>query len=163
MKQELGYFPYKLQTGMALTAQNKQARIQYADHCLAQLEIDSDYLRNIIYSDKCSFSLSGGVNKQTCRIGGSERPQEVYEVPQGAELLMVWCAISERDIIGPYFFEDRSINGERYKRMLRYFSYPSLPTTPETSNFNRMVHRRTMPFPSANIWIKSLERVGLGG
>ena len=98
---------------MALTAQDKQARIQYAEHCLAQLAIGVDYLRNIIFSDECSFSFYGVVNKQNCRTWGFERPQEVFEVPEGAQSLMVWCTISERGIFGPYLFENESITEER--------------------------------------------------
>jgi len=52
---------------------------------------------------------------------------------------MVWCAISVKEIIGPYFFEDGTVTGERYKRMLRYFAFPRLRDYPETTIFQQDV------------------------
>ena len=50
---------------------------------------------------------------------------------------MVWCAISKRGIIGPYFFDDGSITGERYKRMLGYFFIPKLADYPGDIKFQQ--------------------------
>ena len=135
-RNELHVFPYKLQVGPQLSDQDKQARVHFAHSCLSKLTEDAGYLKRIIYSDECSFSLSGDVNKQNCRIWGTERPQEVYEVPQGAHSIMVWCAISSRGIIGPYFFENVSVTGESYKNMLRYFFFPKLRDYPPGRDFS---------------------------
>jgi len=126
LRQELHLFPYKLQMGSQLSDPDRHARLQYAHNFLANVANDGDYGSKIFYSDECSISLSGGVNKQNCRVWGSERPQVVYEVPQGAESIMVWCAISENGIIGPYFFENESVTGESYYKMLRYFFFPKM-------------------------------------
>ena len=67
-KQELRLFPYKLQIGSQLSDADKQARVQYAEYALSKLAVDPECLKRVIYSDECSFSLSGGVNKQNCRI-----------------------------------------------------------------------------------------------
>ena len=126
LRQELHLFPYKLQMGSQLSDPDRHARLQYAHNFLANVANDGDYGSKIFYSDECSISLSGGVNKQNCRVWGSERPQVVYEVPQGAESIMVWCAISENGIIVPYFFENESVTGESYYKMLRYFFFPKM-------------------------------------
>ena len=85
------------------------------------------------YSEKPKFSLSGLVNKQICRIWGSERPNEVYETFQNSSSVMVWCTSSKKKIIGPYFFEDGNVTGSRCKRMLRHFLLPELRDYPEST------------------------------
>jgi len=137
LRKELKMFPYKLQIGQQLSDLDKSNRIQFAQFCREQLNEDSGYLRRIIFSDECSFSLSGGVNKQNCRIWGTERPSTVYESPQSSASIMVWCALSKKEIIGPYFFENESVTGETYKRMLRYFFFPKLRDYPENVIFQQ--------------------------
>jgi len=39
---------------------------------------------------------------------------------------MVWCAISKTEVIGPYFFDDGTVTGDRYKRMLQYYLFLKL-------------------------------------
>lgn len=43
---------------------------------------------------------------------------------------MVFCAISENEIVGSYFFEDGTAIRERYKRILRYFQFVVLAKYP---------------------------------
>ena len=50
-----------------------------AQYCRRELRNDAEYLERIIFSDECTFSLSGSVNKQNCRIWGRESSNEVYE------------------------------------------------------------------------------------
>jgi hypothetical protein len=126
LRKELHLYPYKLQMGMALSDEDKQNRITFAHYIRSEFSNNNDYDSRLIFSDECSFSLSGGVNKQNCRIWGSERPQEVYESPQSAPSIMVWCAISKKGIIGPYFYENENVTGETYKKMLRYYFFPKL-------------------------------------
>ena len=39
---------------------------------------------------------------------------------------MVWCAVSEHEIIGTHFFENETVTSKSYKRMLRYYLNPRL-------------------------------------
>lgn len=137
LRRELHFFPYKLQVGSRLSDPDKHARLQYAHNFLSKLASDGDYAGKIWYSDECSFSLAGAVNKQNCRVWGTERPPEVYEVPQGAESIMVWCAISEKGIIGPYFFENGNVTGESYFKMVRYFFFPKVSNYPNDYFFQQ--------------------------
>ena len=63
----------------SLTEDRKMGRNIFAQYCLRELRNDPGYLERIILSDEYKFSLSGSVNKENCRIWGSERPSEVYE------------------------------------------------------------------------------------
>ena len=57
-------------------------------------------------SDEAHFQLSGFVNKQNCRFWGSANPRIIYQRPLHPAKVMVWCAVTAKHIIGPYFFED---------------------------------------------------------
>ena len=40
--------------------------------------------------------------------------------------LNVWCAMSKNQLIGPFFFEDDTVNGENYLSMLQQFFIPEI-------------------------------------
>lgn len=132
-------FPYILQVFSQLSDQDMQARVRFAQPCLSKLTEDARFIKRIIQSDECISSLSGGVDKQNCWILGTKRPQEVYEVPQGADSFMARCPISSRGIIDPEFFKIESVTEESHKMMLCYFSFLSFKTTSSTWCINRMV------------------------
>ena len=64
--------------------------------------------------------ISGYVNKQNCRIWGSENYQIIEERPLHAEKDPVWCALWYEGVIEPYFFEheDGTTVSERYGHRL---------------------------------------------
>lgn len=137
LRKELKMFPYKLQMATALTEDHKIRRKQFAQYCRRELRNDSQYLNRVLFSDECQFSLSGSVNKQNCRVWGTERPNLVFDTPQNSPSVMVWCALSRREIIGPYFFENENVTGATYKRLLRYFLFPKLRDYPENLIFQQ--------------------------
>ena len=51
-------------------------------------------------------SKNGTVNKQNCRIYATENRQEIQEVPLHDEKVTVWCCVSAKTVIGPFFFHD---------------------------------------------------------
>ena len=83
--------------------------------------------KKIIFSDEAHFDLGGYVNKQNCRIWGTENPQAYIEKPTHPKRDTVWCGFWSRGIIGPFFFSKMSkerlvtINGDRYRAMLNEF------------------------------------------
>ena len=77
-------------------------------------------------SDKAHFHLGGYVNKENCRIQGSENSKMIIEKPLDPERVTVWCGFWTGGIIGPYFFlneagEAVSVNGLRYRTMINEF------------------------------------------
>ena len=161
LRKELGFYPYKLQMGTQLSDEDKINRVSFATFSRSKLSNNSAFLKQIVFSDECHFSLSGRVNKQNCRIWGTERPQVVYEAPQSAPSIMVWCAISEKEVIGPYFFENENVTGDTYKRMLRYYAFPRLRDYPESMIFQQdgapphfaLTVRHYLDFKLPNRWI----------
>ena len=68
---------------------------------------DADFgAKKIIFSDKAHFDFGGYVNKQNCRIWGTENPHANIEKPMHPKRVTVWYGFWSRGIIGPFFFEN---------------------------------------------------------
>ena len=65
------------------------------------------FAKKIIFSDEAHFELGGYVNKQDCRIWGTENQHAYIKKPTHPKRVTVWCG----GIIGPFFFENEQ--GER--------------------------------------------------
>lgn len=131
LRKDLGLWPYKVQLVQQLKARDHPLRYRFAVWACDQLEIDDDFAQKIIFSDEAHFHLGGYVNKQNCRIWGSENPQEYEEKPMHPLRVTVWCGLWRGGIIGPYFFENEAgatvtVNGITYRNMLTSFLWPYL-------------------------------------
>ena len=49
------------------------------------------FVKKIIFSDEAHFDLGGYVNKQNCRIWGTENPHAYIEKPTHTKRVTVWC------------------------------------------------------------------------
>ena len=79
--------------------------------------------KKIIFSDEAHFDLGGYVNKENCRIWGTENLHAYIEKPMQPKRVTVWCGFRSRGIIRPFFFENEqgeavTDNGCRYRAML---------------------------------------------
>ena len=89
------------------------------------------WAKKIIFSDEAHFNLSGYVNKQNCRIWGTENPQAYIKKPMRLKRVTVWCGFWSRSIIEPFFFENEqgeavTVNGDRYRAMLNEFLFSKI-------------------------------------
>ena len=78
-----------------------------------------------------NIKLQKWLNKQNFRFWSSQNPRETHSVPLHSEKVVVWCAVTATDVIGPYFFEDENrrattVNSENYVTMLRTGLIPDL-------------------------------------
>ena len=84
----------------------------------------------IFFRDEAHFELSGSVNKQNMRYWSNSNPEELHSRPLNDQRLTVRCALSEEEIIGPFFFEENGITAtvtsQRYLAMLQNFFMPAL-------------------------------------
>ena len=58
--------------------------------------------KKIIFSNEAHFDPGGYVNKQNCRIWGTENMHAYIEKPTHPKRVTVWCGFWSRDIIGPF-------------------------------------------------------------
>jgi hypothetical protein len=72
------------------------------------------------FSDEAWFHLSGYVNSQNTRLWGSENPHALFQEPLHSQKLGVFCALSQRRIIGPLFF-DTTVRNQVYIELFREF------------------------------------------
>ena len=87
--------------------------------------------KKIIFSDEAHFDLSGYINKQNCRIWGTETPHAYIEKPTHPKRIDVWRGFWSRGIIVVFFFENKqaeavTVNGHRYRAMLNEFLFTKI-------------------------------------
>ena len=80
-------------------------------------------------SDEAHFHLEGYVNKQNCRIWGSENPRIIIKKPLYLQRLTFWYGFWAGGIIEPYFFENEagvavSVKVLHYRTMINEFLLP---------------------------------------
>jgi len=78
------------------------------------------------FSDESTFYISGVVNKHHCHIWAANDPHITIETAMNSAKVNVWCAMSNKEIIGPYFFEDETVNQHNYLDMLKIHFYPTI-------------------------------------
>ena len=66
LRQNLGLHPYKIQLTQKLKINDHRQRRVFADWVLEQLEVNSNFAKQIIFSDEAHFWMNGCVNKQNC-------------------------------------------------------------------------------------------------
>ena len=116
MHKDLGMMPYKVQLVQELKPTDHPMRFRFAKWACDRLTEDADFAKKIIFSDEAHFDLGGYVNKQNCRIWGTENPHAYIEKPMHPKRVTVWCGFWSRGIIGHNWAV--TVNGNRYRAML---------------------------------------------
>lgn len=141
MHKDLNLFPYKIQMTNKLNAADLPIRLEFCQKFLQMVEDDENILNCIFMSDEAHFDLNGNVNKQNCRIWSDSNPQILHETGLHPLRVTVWCAVSSRCIVGPYFFEENgvtvTVTADRYLKMLKEFFLSR--TTPKENRFQLCV------------------------
>lgn len=70
---------------------------------------------------------------------GTERPTETHQVRRHSPIVLVWCAVSKDEVLGPYFFENETVNSNSYKGMLCCYLILKLREYPNNTIFHRDV------------------------
>lgn len=71
---------------------------------LERLEEDG-FHDQLIFSDDAIFHISGKVKRYNTRVWGTENPHVTFEHVRDFPEVSVFCAMSKRQVYGPFFFE----------------------------------------------------------
>ena len=131
LTKDLHLHAYKIQLTQELHPEDHAQRRTFSNWILEQQQIDCDFSKKIIFTDEAHFQLGGYVNKQNCRIWGTENPQVIQQLPMHSPRVTVWCGFWVGGVIGPYFFENDAgnavtVNGVRYRDMITNFLWKEL-------------------------------------
>ena len=80
----------------------------------------------IWFSDEAHFYLNAQYNRQNCRFGATKKADFHLEKPLHDERVTVWAAFSGVGIMGPFFFEDDTVNKYSYLSILKKKFIPAL-------------------------------------
>ena len=131
LTKDLHLHAYKIVLTSELKPLDHSKRRKFCDWVIERRVTEPNFLNKIIFSDEALFHLNGYVNKQNCRIWGSENPKVIQEVGMHPLKVNVWCGLWSGGIIGPFFFENDdgdfiTTNGDRYREMLQFFLWSEL-------------------------------------
>ncbi|XP_053434088.1 uncharacterized protein LOC128576103 [Nycticebus coucang] len=109
----------------SLNEDDPDRRVQYCEWFQNMVHVDEEFVGKMVWSDEAQFKLNGTVSRHNC----------VYWAPEMAHVekdvhllgLNVWCGLSLRGLIGPFFFEG-PVTGPVYLDMLRTSILPAIRT-----------------------------------
>lgn len=110
--------PYKMVILQELTDDDPDRRIEFCEIMTHKITTEPQLVKNICFSDECTFYLNGKVNKQNCRYWSDVNPHLMREGhTQYPQKINVWAGIYGNSIVGPLFI-NHNLNGELYHDML---------------------------------------------
>jgi len=123
LEKDLCIHAYKYQLTQQLKPNDHAQRREFVEWIIEHQQVDADFSSKIILSDEAHFHLEGFVNRQNCRVWGSENPHLFVEKQMHPQRVTVWCGFWAGGIIGPYFFENEAgqavtVTGARYRDMI---------------------------------------------
>lgn len=111
--------PYHTLQVQELLPGDKPKRVEFCRVLKAKAEANPQYLSNVLWTDESMFTRAGFFNTHNDHTWATENPRVVNETrPQRRFAVNVWAGIINRQIIGPYIFEE-TLNGGRYLNFLQ--------------------------------------------
>ena len=126
LRKRLKMKPYKLQLLQHLKRTDKTKRATFCMDMQENIDNEDGFLEKVIFSDEATFHLSGKVNKQNVRIWGTENPREFVEHMRDSPKVNVFCAMSKEKVYGPEFFDEPTVTGNSYLKLLKKKVMPKL-------------------------------------
>ncbi|XP_076316060.1 uncharacterized protein LOC143228684 isoform X1 [Tachypleus tridentatus] len=109
----------------ALNEDDPDRRFESCEWYLARCAGNDEFPLKIVWSDEATFKLNGSINRHNCTYWATENPHVTEEHHLNLSGVTVWCGLSARGLIGPFFFQD-TITGLNYLNMLQEFAMPRI-------------------------------------
>ena len=118
----------------ALNDDDPDRRVQYCEWYLERCNEDAHFSTKIVWSDEATFKLNGSINRHNCTYWGPENPHVMVDHHVNLPGITVWCGLSSRGLIGPFFF-DATMTGPVYLNLLQQSVMPSIREDFEQEEF----------------------------
>jgi hypothetical protein len=82
---------YKIKMFHALKPSDQVACTNFAVDILERIDASPDFLCQVCFADKATFSAKGIVNKYNCRIWGSQNPHVTCELERDSPKVNMWA------------------------------------------------------------------------
>ncbi len=115
LRDDLGKFPYGMQTMQKLKANDKRRQQAMAEALMEKIEFNKNFSPYLILTDETHFHLDGQVNSKNNIFWGEKPPIEFVQNPLYSAKVTAWCGIWSKGIFGPYFFEEDGPEIEKCK------------------------------------------------
>lgn len=101
-------YPFHLQRVQALEARDYPLRRDCCRWFLHKITDNPDFLKNVLFTDECSFNQEGMFNSKNSHVWAQENPNEVtFRGFQHRFSINVWAGILGDNVVGPYIFPQR--------------------------------------------------------
>ena len=115
----LVFKPYCIQMLQQLSDEDHRCWLDFCLQLQDLMSSDDHFLENVQFSDEATFHVSGAINCHNVRIWGCENPQACVERQRDSPKVNVFCAISSKNVYGPFFFAEETVTGMTYLDMLQ--------------------------------------------
>ena len=120
------YFSYKYERHQELRDGDEIRRQEFCLDVMERANMDREFLKNVCFSDECTFTLNNEPNIQNYRYWSKGNQNRFVETrTQYPQKVNVWAGIFGQHIIGPLFL-NRNLNSEYFLELLEDEILPRL-------------------------------------
>ncbi|VVC45420.1 Hypothetical protein CINCED_3A005419 [Cinara cedri] len=101
----------------ALNEDDFDRQIEFIEWIQIMSQVDTDFLRWILWTDEAIFKTNGLINRHNCVYYDFENPNVIITQELNAPGVYVWAGIYSYTIISPYFYGGL-VNGPKYLETL---------------------------------------------
>ncbi|GFX86738.1 DUF4817 domain-containing protein [Trichonephila clavipes] len=112
----------RYQLVQALKPTDKPLRKKFCEKFQEKFDVNG-FENTLVFTDEV---FCGKVNRHNLRFWGTENVYVTLEHQRDSPKMNVFCALSNSCVFGPFFFAEKSINGDLYQDMLSEWLLPQL-------------------------------------
>lgn len=125
------WHPFCIHGLQALHPSDFNRRVAFSNWLLIQQDTDSNFVKNIMWTDECLFTENGHINAHNDHYWNDTKPSFVQEIHHQRKFsVSVWCGIWNGKLIGPVFYEGTLTAIKYLQLILNGIVTDTLETTP---------------------------------